>query len=178
MPFPLALLLESPSPVPSVPLTQETVLIRPPPRALGIKASQPGLTVASGAVTLSLWSWLCASLCPAGPRAVPLPGPGRGILFPHRWPVSAACSQGTCTTKRQEMFGWRLAGWHSRIRLGTATRLRAAPQDHCRGPQEQAGPHCRDLLQLCGHIAFSPFMLSASLLRKPHCCFPCHLCSF
>lgn len=104
MPFPLALLLESPSPVHSVPLTQETVLIRPPPRALGIKASQPGLTVASGAVTLSPWSWLCASLCPAGPRAVPLPGPGRGILFPHRWPVSAACSQGTCTTKRQDVW--------------------------------------------------------------------------
>jgi len=78
---------------------------RQTPGALNIKESKPNLAVASGAKTTTLpelTAW--QPVVRQSPRAVSPPLPRHRILFAHRWPVLAVCSQGTCTTKWQAVW--------------------------------------------------------------------------
>lgn len=53
---------------------------------------------------------------------MPLPRHGRGILFPHRWPVLLRAAKGRVPLKGR-MFGCRLAGCYNLTRTDSATRL-------------------------------------------------------
>lgn len=105
-------------------------------------------------------------------RAPALPRRGRGLLFSHRWPRRAACSQGTCTAKRQSLAGWSLAGWCSLIRLGTAVYPDTAPDDVNAVLRKRPATHCCDQLQPCARVAFPTSTAPASLTRKPYPCPP------
>ena len=80
---------------------------RQTPGALGIEVSKPNLTATSSAITPALLELTaCQPVVRQSPQAVSLPLPRHrsGILFSHRWPVFAVCSQGTCTTKWQAVW--------------------------------------------------------------------------
>lgn len=75
--------------------------------ALGIKVSKPNLAVTFSATARALLELTaCQPVVQQHPQAVslPLPRHKKGILFSRRWPVFAACSRGTCTTKWQAVW--------------------------------------------------------------------------
>lgn len=115
---------------------------RQTPGALGIKVSNPNPTVTSSAITPALLELtLCQPVVRQSPQVVSLllPRHRRGILFSHRWPVFAVCSQGTCTTKWQAVWleAYRLVQ-PNQAGYCTATHRYTVPKDHNSGPQKQA----------------------------------------
>lgn len=136
---------------------------RPPPRALGVRPSQPHVPVAPGAISLWPWGCLCQPVSGGSRRR-------RGSCSLTDGPCLLWAARGHVPLKGR-MFGCRLA--HP-DQAGSGHTSVCCFWASLQWSSETGWAHCCDL---CSCAAFSHFMSSASILRKHHYCFPCHLCS-